>query len=475
MATWLGQQALVIGGGLAGMAAARVLADHFAEVIILDEDRFPQQPGLGAISNATHVFAISLRAQQMLEELFPALKQNLLRAGAIPLDPAADIEWLTPAGWGVRFPSRVSILSCTRDLLEWEVRKQLASFPRVKCHAHTQAGELVCDSSGTRVVGVGVRHRNRAGSVAESTICADLVVDASGRNSQAPEWLAAVGYQKPEEISVNGFPGYASRLFQALQVKSQDSKAVCLQPAPPAFVRGGWIFPIEQDRMMVTLVGVGRDYPPSDESGFREFAASMRSPVIHEFISRARPISDIVSHRSNGNRWRRYELLKRWPEGFLLLGDALCSFHPVLGHGTTIAGLHALVLRNWLNQQRQGASESPSRNVSEFLHAAADVSEAPWLVATQEDCRVIGFEGQSPPARTRRMHRHMDRVIALATRDVEARRALLRVMYLEAEPSALLTPRLLWQAARQKLGKKRVDHANSCPESDFSVNYMEQE
>src|SRR5262249_32920994 len=154
-------------------------------------------------------------------------------------------------------------------------------------------------------------------------------------------------------------------------------------------------------------------------------------------------------------------------------GDALCSFHPVLGHSTAIAGLHGLVLRDWLNQQRQGASKSPSRHVSEFLQAAADVSEAAWLVATQADCRVTGFEGQSPPARTRRMHRHIDRIIGLATQDVDARRALLRVIHLEAEPSVLLTPRLLWQAARQKLGKKRADHSHSCPESDLSFNYME--
>ena len=38
------RQALVIGGSMAGLLAARVLADHFSQVTILERDRFPDGP-----------------------------------------------------------------------------------------------------------------------------------------------------------------------------------------------------------------------------------------------------------------------------------------------------------------------------------------------------------------------------------------------------------------------------------------------
>ena len=114
------QRAIVIGGSLAGMLAARVLLDHYDEVTIIESDRYPGRAGSrSGIPQAKHVHVLMLRGQEILEQLFPGIRASLVAADAQLIDMAGDARWLTPAGWGVRFPSPLIMLACTRDLLDW--------------------------------------------------------------------------------------------------------------------------------------------------------------------------------------------------------------------------------------------------------------------------------------------------------------------------------------------------------------------
>jgi 2-polyprenyl-6-methoxyphenol hydroxylase-like FAD-dependent oxidoreductase len=196
---------LVIGGGIAGSVAARVLADHFASVVVIERDRVPDLPAprRGA-PHARHVHVLLHRGAQALEALFPGLAAELGAAGANRLDSAADLAWLTPAGWALRFPSEVPILSCSRDLLEWSLRRRLAAFPNVSWRDGIDVIGFVPDAGNRRVTGVSIRKRHGDSASADAgSLSADLVVDASGRTSRTPEWLAALGHAAPAETVVD--------------------------------------------------------------------------------------------------------------------------------------------------------------------------------------------------------------------------------------------------------------------------------
>ena len=117
---------------------------------------------------------------------------------------------------------------------------------------------------------------------------ADLVVDATGRASRAPQWLEELGYPAPEETIINAHLGYASRLYRIPEGFSADWKCVFVQAAPPERKRGGILFTVEGDRWLVTLIGGGRDYPPTDDAAFLEFARSLPAPIIYDAIRTSR-------------------------------------------------------------------------------------------------------------------------------------------------------------------------------------------
>ncbi len=131
-------------------------------------------------------------------------------------------------------------------------------------------------SDGTSVTGVSVFH-NASAKSGQEELFADLVVDASGRGSKAPQWLKALGYMPSPETAVDASPGYASRIYEIPSGFQADWKAVYIQTSPPFRTRGGVLYPIEGNRWIVSLNGMMADYPPDDEAGFLEFVRSLPS------------------------------------------------------------------------------------------------------------------------------------------------------------------------------------------------------
>jgi len=204
--------AVVVGASMAGLLAARVLADHFARVTVVERDRPPADPSpRGGVPQGRHVHVLLMRGKQLLEGFFPGLDTELAEAGAPRMDMIAEFPILGIGGWSCRFPSPYVARACSRPLLEGVVRRRLATLP----HVHPLDGHVVTGlaADSARVTGVRVRARGDAGA-REGTMWADLVVDASGRDSRAPEWLATLGYERPRETTINAFLGYASRLYE---------------------------------------------------------------------------------------------------------------------------------------------------------------------------------------------------------------------------------------------------------------------
>ena len=444
--TRLARHAIVIGGSLAGMLAARVLADHYDEVTIVESDRYPGGiSSRSGVPQSKHVHVLMLRGQAILEKMFPGIRADLTAADAQLVDMAGEVEWLTRAGWGLRFPSPLVMIACTRELLDWHVRLRLAVDPRIRFIEATEVIGLLPKKKGAGVAGVCLRARGHQETQAINQLYGDLIVDASGRGSNLPHWLTDMGYSAPAEEMVNGFLGYASRVYEGGPDTQQARKIIFVQAAPPDVTRGGLVQPIEQNRVMVTLIGLGRDYPPVDEAGFNEFARSLRSPLVYEFIRDAQPLTPIAGARHTENRWRRFEKLERWPDGLVVLGDAACAFNPVYGQGMTTAALGADTLARCLKDCRRGFERK-------FQKELARVIEAPWLLATSEDFRVRGTEGGSPNLKTRLMHRYMDQVIRLTTVNRDVRLAFLKVMHMLESPATLFRPSVLTQVLRLTTG-----------------------
>ena len=455
------QHAVVLGGSLAGLLAARVLSDYFDRVTLLERDVYPDNTDVRkGIPQANHVHALMLRGRQILEDLFPKLQDEMIAAGAPLVDMANDVAWFTRAGWGVRFPSDLKVLAFTRPMLDLHVRRRLAQNPNVEIRDNVEVLRVLRDSQSNRLTGVLIGPRaSEADRRVAKQLDADLIVDATGRGSRAPRWLKDLGYEPPQETIVNAHLGYASRLYRIPENFDGEWTCAYVQAAPPECKRGGILFRVEGNRWLVTLIGGGRDYPPTDEQGFLEFAESLPASIIANAIRSAEPIGPIRAHRGTENRLRHFDSTKDLPENFLVLGDAACAFNPVYGQGMTIAALGALTLQQCLREQQKLHGDGSLRGLAQhFQRRLAKVNKAPWLLATGEDYRYRETDGGSPSVTTRFMHRYMNHVLRLTTYDVAVRSALLQVFSMLAPPSTLFRPSILFRVVREA-STKRTSHA----------------
>jgi 2-polyprenyl-6-methoxyphenol hydroxylase-like FAD-dependent oxidoreductase len=454
-----GSHAIVIGGSMAGLLAARVLTEHFDRVTIIERDRLPIAPEFrSGVPQARHAHLLLVRGRMILEQFFPTLTADLLAAGVPVLDTTADLQFLNPVGWLPRFRSDLSIFSCSRVLLEWTVRQQLARYAGVRFAERCDVIELLPDAHNSGVAGVRVRSRDQANAEQSGTqeLHADLVVDASGRSSHTPDWLQALGYPRAQETVINAFLGYASRVYARPSGVSHDWQALWIATRPPALLRGGVIFPMEQDRWMVTLVGAARDYPPTDEAGFLAFARSLASPLLYEAITAAEPLSPIYGYQRTENCLHHYERLGSWPENFVVLGDAVCAFNPVYGQGMTVAAVSALTLDQALRAQRRGAQGDGRGLARQVQRQLAKQNAVPWLMATGEDFRYPATEGGHPDRLTRLTHWYMDRVLLLCAERADVYRTFASVLHMLNPPGVLFRPRILLKVLAYRAQERRA-------------------
>ena len=439
--------AVVIGGGMAGLLAARVLSDHFGRVTVVERDALPDgaAPRKG-VPQARHPHALLARGQKIIVAgLFPGLAEELIRDGAITCDGPAESRWYQPGGYRARFSTGRAGVMMSRPLLEWHVRRRVLALPNVAVLPGRAVTGLVSTADRARVNGVTLR-RHTAGAL-EETLAAELVVDAGGRGSRAPAWLEALGYERPPVERIEIGVGYTTRLYRRSPGDLPGAKFVIVQPTPPHERRFGLMFPMEGERWMVTLGGWLGDHTPTNEQGFREFARSLPAPEIYDVIKDAEPLGEPVTHRFPANLRRRYERLTRAPEGYLVTGDALCSFNPIYGQGMTVSALDATTLDACL---REGSDGLPGR----FYRRVSKVIDTPWLLAAGADFAYSGVAGSKAPT-TDLVNWYLGRVQRAATRDPQVCRALIGVTQLLAPPASLLHPKIVLRVLGLALARRK--------------------
>lgn len=449
--------AIVIGGSMAGLLTARILTHHFKTVTLIERDCFPDGPeARPGVPQALQGHALLKKGQEILEQLFPGIQDKLVAGGATLVDMAAQ-PWFTPAGWGVQFDSEFKMVSCSRSFLEWNIRKRVLQLPNLQVIQAAAVQGLLPNADGTGIQGITFNDRHTPETEpAPKQLLADLVVDASGRRSIAPQWLAQLGYPIPRETVINAHLGYASRIYKLSPQFAKDWQVLFMQAAPPHRALAGAIFPIEGDRILVGIVGGDHQYPSGNEAEFMAYTQKLPSPLLWQAIQCAEPLSPIHCHRGTENRLRHYNKLSRWPEGFVILGDAVCAFNPVYGQGMTIAAMGAIALDAQLQAQFQ---KDPTGSLVGIAHRfqkeLAKLNAAPWSLATSEDYRYRTTEGGTPSPMTRFMHRYMDRVSEVATHHVPTRLTLMKVFNLMQSPFSVFHPRILLQLFKHRFHPSR--------------------
>ncbi|MCF3131305.1 FAD-dependent oxidoreductase [Streptomyces olivochromogenes] len=432
--------AVVLGGSHTGMLAARALAGFADRVVVVDRDVLPDGPeprrGLPQARHAHMLWSGGVRA---VEDLLPGITEMFLSVGAHRLPVTTDVVALSSQGWFRRWPESHHVILAGRDLLDATIRAQVLADERVELLGGTEVVGLT--GTGTQVTGVRIRTRDEE----ERTLAAALVVDATGRGSGAPRWLAALGLPAAERREVDSGLVYASRLYLAPDQARDGFPIVNVQADPRAGVpgRSGWLVPIENGRWIATLSGTRGGEPSADNDDFIRFARDLPHPVIGDLLDNAEPLSDVSVTRATLNRRYLYERMPVWPESFVVVGDALAAFNPIYGQGLAAAAQSVRILRDVIRRQGWG-STGLSRRVQK---AVARPVRAAWDLAIGQDVFYPGATENGPTLRDRIVAAYVDRLMRTATGNGRVARRVTDVTSLERGAEVLLTPDVLLAAA----------------------------
>lgn len=422
------EHAIVIGGSMAGLLCARVLADHCDRVTIIERDTFPTGiENRRGVPQGRHTHGLLASGRGVLERLFPGISAELLNAGALSGDLTAQARWFIGGACLARFTSGIEGLLMSRPFLETAVRGKVLALANVRARENAAVDGLASSHDNARVTGV---------RIAGETLEAGLVVDTTGRGSRSHQWLEAMGYATAPEERVEIAVAYTTRWFRR-QPQHLGGDIVGIVPPTPEGKRGGVLLAQEDGRWTLTLIGHFGHVAPPDLEGFIEYARTLPAPFIYEVIRDAEPIGDPILARFPASVRRRYEQLQRFPEGYLVFGDAISSFNPIYGQGMSAAALEAIELAETL-------SAGKSNLAPRFFQRAAKVVDIPWAVAVGNDLRMKETIG-TRPAGLNFINWYLSKLHRAAHHDPVAALAFHRVGNLLAPPPSVMHPRIAWR------------------------------
>lgn len=440
MTDHIGDRAVVLGGSMAGILAARVLAEAYREVLVVDRDEVVgvSGPRRGA-PHTRHAHGLHARGHLILEELFPGLTDEL-RAVGVPTGDLGEMRWFFNAR-KLR-PARTGLISVTapRPVLECHVRDRVAALPNVIFMEHYDILGLVANANRSCVVGA--RVQRRFGGADEELIEADVVVDATGRGSRTPAWLQELGYRRPPEERVKVGLAYTTRHYRT-RPEMFDGVQSINPVASPGHPRGAFFGQVGPDVCILSLTGLLGDHPPCDPDGFLEFVRSLPVPDVYEAVRDAEALDDATCFRFPTSVRRRYEQLDSFPDGLLIIGDALCSFNPVYGQGMSVAAVQAMTLREYVRRGTRPQS-------GPFLRDVARVIDTPWDISAGGDLDFPGVQGHRT-AKVLLGNAYMARLQYAATKDAKVTEGFMRVAGLMDPPEALMRPQMLVRVLRHGL------------------------
>jgi 2-polyprenyl-6-methoxyphenol hydroxylase-like FAD-dependent oxidoreductase len=429
----LGNHAIVIGGSIAGLIAARVLSDYFDQGTIFDRDRIEDSTVVRkSVPQANHLHGLLQGGERVLTAFYPGFLEQLQRLGAARLMMGRDVVWRLPDGkayspsGSLREPHDFGFEGhlASRGLIELLIRRRTLALPNVQFESGAAVRELAH------------RHGHVRGVCREGfgSIEADLVVDATGRGSRAPRWLESMGFVRPAETTIGVDAAYSSAFYRRPQTYDSEPLVFITGP-PPAFTRRGYAAAIEEEILLVGVVGAFGDYPPTNEAELLGYAEQLHCSFIADLMKSCERLSTIAHHRFPLSVQRHYERMPSFPEGLLILGDALCCFNPIHAQGMSTAALHAEALQEAL-AERSRQSHGLDGLASLFFSKAAELNSTPWMLAAGFDFAFPQTRGERPPGMEERA-RYFRTLDLLSSEDIDVQRLVIEVFQLLRPVSAL--------------------------------------
>ena len=456
----LGERAVVLGASMAGLLAARVLADFFRTVTVVERDVLPDGPSVRrGVPQGRHVHVLLARGAQILDELFPGLLKELVAAGA-PVWDDGELSQLHLSFGGHEMlrsgklasePTALAVYLPSRPLLEYQVRQRLQAISNVTILGGHEVAQLTSTAEHDRVTGVRVVHRDRG---AERELAAEVVIDATGRGAHTPALLERLGYGRPVEDHIVMHTTYVTQLLR-IPPGTLNEKLVDIGPAPGR-PTGMFLAGYENDTWLFTVFGMVGHEPPRELAGMLSFARDYCPTHLIAAVRAAEPIGETVQHRMPSSQWRRYDKMPRLPDGLLVCGDAICSFNPIYGQGMTVAALDAAALRDCL---RRGDTDLPRR----YFRASAKPIGVAWQMVAGSDLtfpEVAGRRTKSMRATTRLV----DWALTACESDPVVAARFFKVNGLIDPPTRLLHPAFVYRVAVANLRRRRGEgHTSDRP------------
>lgn len=445
--------AVVLGGSFVGLLVARVLAKHFVKVTIAERDEIADiaAPRKGVPQSRLY-HSLLARGRHVAEELLPGLHQSLIDGGAVEYKFGRD-SLIYTSGYRHGPYDGPSGVSLTRPYLEMHVRRRVLAMSNIELVGGVDILGLALSKDRKRVSQIKVR--SRSGDKAERLIDADLVVDTTGRGSVTSRWLEELGYPAPQETRVKMRAGAATR-FYAVGKETIPWKAITLFRCGERRKRVAFMSQVEpavgstRGRWCVVLAGLTDVYPSGNEADYLKFAEGMPTPVVADFIRTAEPLSEIESMKAPSSIWRHYERLKDFPESFVVLGDALCTFNPIYGQGMTIGAIGASLLDQCLAEGL--ASPNGLRGLARSCYARLlqPLTDA-WMMSALPDLMDPEVEGQRS-VKSKVVGGLHDLLLVAAGRDPHVAHKWVELANMTAPPQHLMRPTMLWRTLRAASG-----------------------
>lgn len=446
----IGNHAIVLGAGVAGLLAARVLADFYEQVTVVERDPMPLgTTARRGVPQGRHAHVLMPRGTQLLDELFPDLIREMVADGAVLAEPLADFRFFVGGHLLRPAPIGVAAVQASRPFLEAHLRERIQRSGRVEFVDGCDVVGLATDDAATRITGV--RIMRRAPGSTEESLRGDLVVDALGRGGRTPAWLESLAYPRPDEDAPRIDVAYATMPVR-LPASAGLERTVGVGPVPGR-PRGMILVEVEGGARMLTVMGLGAQHrPPTDPVDLLDFIADFAPDDVVTALRAAERLGDVATYRYPSYLRRRYDKMRRFPDGLIVIGDALCSFSPIYAQGMTVAAQEAVALRACLTRGTRRLS-------TRFFRAAARIVADPWRAAVSADLALPEVDGDRPLS-VRLLNGYVDRVLTAAETDDVVARQFMRVTGLLDRPTSLFAPTI---AARLLIGRRPTAMAD--PES----------
>ncbi|MBV8789785.1 MAG: 2-polyprenyl-6-methoxyphenol hydroxylase-like oxidoreductase [Mycobacterium sp.] len=428
-----------------------MLADFFRTVTVIERDELPDDPvNRRGVPQGRHVHALLAGGAQILEKFFPGFLDELVAAGA-PLWDDGELSKMYVSFSGHELPrsgtiagdhKALAIRVPSRPLLECHLRRRVQAMENVTIRGGYDVAELTAAADRSRITGVGIVDRARG---TQQELAADLVVDAMGRGAHTPALLENLGYGRPVEDHIVMHTTYVS---QPLRIPPGTLKEMVSLISPaPGRPTGMFLNGYEHDTWIFTVFGMVGHKPPRDLAGMLSFAEDYTPDHLLAAVRAGEPLGPVVEHRMPSSQWRRYDKMRRFPDGLVVCGDAMCSFNPIYGQGMAVAALEAVALRDSL---RRGVTALPRR----YFRAAAKTINVAWQIGATDDLSIPEVEGRRTLS-MRVTSRIVDLVLAACESDAVVATQFFKVAWLLDSPIRLLRPAFLYRVAIVNLGRRQ--------------------